>query len=38
MNRNYIYNECNEDMNEEIYIIDDNSIQFDCGCGCMILG
>lgn len=31
MNRNYIYN-----MNEEIYIIDDNTIQFDCGC--MILG
>lgn len=35
MDRNYIYNECN-DMNEEIYIIDDNTIQFDCGC--MILG
>jgi hypothetical protein len=36
MDRNYIYNECNDNMNEEIYIIDDNTIQFDCGC--MILG
>lgn len=31
MKRNYIYNDCNNNINDEIYMIDETII-IDCGC------